>query len=238
MSLSTRFSRGTVNDKIQRELFISGYCRQQFTLHSDLNIEYFHYLWIPPEIQSTILCFYGFGDEFDSDSKWKSTSIEIIENKENSMKACIKKFSGQSQYSLAFLRNTFSSGIHVWKFYVNNLVKKRWWHLAIGIHKTRFAGIQLDGTYFTDVKENGYGFIASAGWKTQPELPGAGGLKYAIQCDTGYTIEMIADLNDCTLSFMVNGTDYGKAFDIENTEYRAVVSLYDKGDQITLLSYN
>ncbi len=46
---------------------------------------------------------------------------------------------------------------------------------------------------------------------------------------------MIVDCNKQELKYIINGVDYGKAFDIENKKYRAAVNLYEGGDSIRLL---
>ena len=46
---------------------------------------------------------------------------------------------------------------------------------------------------------------------------------------------MILDLDELTLSYNIDGKDYGKAFDVEKSKYRAAVYLYNKGATVTLL---
>ena len=60
------------------------------------------------------------------------------------------------------------------------------------------------------------------------------GSKYGINPPNGSIIEMILDLNNLTLSFIIDDKDYGKAFDVENGKYRAAI-FFKKGDAITLL---
>ena len=50
-------------------------------------------------------------------------------------------------------------------------------------------------------------------------------------------IKMTLNLVEGTLSFTVNGTDHGKAFDVEKVSYRAAVTLCGKDSKFTLLSY-
>ena len=46
---------------------------------------------------------------------------------------------------------------------------------------------------------------------------------------------MILDLNKLKLSFIIDGVDYGTAFDVEKCKYRAAVFLRNKGDSVTIL---
>ncbi len=51
-------------------------------------------------------------------------------------------------------------------------------------------------------------------------------------------IEMIADFDSLTLSFIINGTDYGKSHDIKQAKYRAAVTVYYPECSIELLEYS
>ena len=62
-----------------------------------------------------------------------------------------------------------------------------------------------------------------------------GGL--APRCVEGDVVEMILDLDALELKYAVNDVEYGVAFKVENTSYRAVVSAYGDGDVLELLSY-
>ena len=46
---------------------------------------------------------------------------------------------------------------------------------------------------------------------------------------------MILDFDDLSLSFAINGTDFGKAFDIKADKYRAASYLYYDGNSLQLL---
>ncbi len=48
---------------------------------------------------------------------------------------------------------------------------------------------------------------------------------------------MILDFNALCLSYKVNGMDCGKAFHVQNTKYKAAITLGNKGDCISLISY-
>ena len=48
---------------------------------------------------------------------------------------------------------------------------------------------------------------------------------------------MKLDLINLTLSFEINGKDYGKAFDVEKTSYRIVARPYYTNTKWTLISY-
>ena len=61
-------------------------------------------------------------------------------------------------------------------------------------------------------------------------------IKHSCQYGTGDIVELFVDLDQGKLSFSVNGENNGIASDIDSTQrYRAVVSLYDKNDEVQLL---
>ena len=46
---------------------------------------------------------------------------------------------------------------------------------------------------------------------------------YAQECEKGDVIKMTLNMIDLTLSFEINDIDYGKAFDIKQGKYKAVI---------------
>ena len=52
-------------------------------------------------------------------------------------------------------------------------------------------------------------------------------LKYGEDCKENDIIEMKLDFNDLSLSYKVKGIDYGKAFDIKQGQYKAVIGFLD-----------
>lgn len=63
--------------------------------------------------------------------------------------------------------------------------------------------------------------------------------KYGTKCKKGDIVTMRLDMDSHHLSFDVNDTEYGVAFQVDAHEsYRAVVELYAMGDSVELLSYH
>ena len=60
-------------------------------------------------------------------------------------------------------------------------------------------------------------------------------IKYGERPNNGSIIEMILNLDNLTLSYVINGTDYGKAFDIQRGKYRLGLCMSPVGDSLTLL---
>ena len=131
-----------------------------------------------------------------------------------------------------------STGIHAWKFKVDNI--KSSWHV-IGIWKC--------DKKFTDVYENGYGYIISAGYLTNPRDYGNLGKGYGTvvrddwverryKCKNGDLIEMIVDMDKLSISYKVNDKDFGVAFEeIDETEYRAGITTCYRDSRYTFISY-
>ena len=80
-------------------------------------------------------------------------------------------------------------------------------------------------TFFIGDKDS-YGFVGSQGMKTQTPYTSEG-IKYGeILQNAGDIIEIVLDLNNYTLSYIMNGTDYGVAYEVEsNVEYRLAVGI-------------
>ncbi len=129
--------------------------------------------------------------------------------------------------------NAVQQGIHTWKFKAVKITCS--WTL-IGIWKTN-SGTPPINSYFTNVNNNGYAYVINSQHKTNPSKQGYCGPKYGVICKDGDVIEMTLDFNTLCLSYRVNGSDYGKAFDVDNTTYKAAITLFSKGDSISLISY-
>jgi len=63
-------------------------------------------------------------------------------------------------------------------------------------------------------------------------------VSYGQSCFGVKEVDMILDFDALELKFAINGTDYGKAFDIERTTYRAAVNLSQVKDSVELLQYD
>ena len=83
---------------------------------------------------------------------------------------------------------------------------------------------------------NGYGFSCTDMSLVYPNGGYTGYKKYGVQSKNGDIIEMILDLDNYTLKYIVNGKDYGFAYDdIEKCKYRAALYMWYEGDTVTLL---
>ena len=125
----------------------------------------------------------------------------------------------------AFL-STITEGkeVYHWKLKViNNKLNALW-----------SSTMSLYGIYDDDNKPRGYVFAYNYG-----KLVHLNGTRcttdYGIKCNDGDIIEMICDMDKLELKFIINNTDYGKAFDIKKAKYRAVVDMMGSGDSIMLL---
>ena len=146
---------------------------------------------------------------------------------------------GGSQSSM-FLSNIVNTGYHEWRF---KLTKKHFRFASeyFGIWNNRINAKQyLDRLCYPilgDTNENkrAYGLNATFG-----ELRGDPNRyheRYSKEINTGDIIDMCLDLNINELSYRINDTDYGKAFDIDAGEWRACVCLAYAGDEVILVHY-
>lgn len=144
---------------------------------------------------------------YDSSDKWDKSHCKIDKNIAN-----ITSYENKS----AFLTNIISKDKYKWKFKIQSL--------SINAH------------IFFSIRP----FISETNYNTLPEYVfcGATGSRailidektdtkvhdYGTKCKQNDIIEMILDLNKNTLSFIINGINYGIAFNnILNTQYRAIV---------------
>jgi len=116
---------------------------------------------------------------------------------------------------VCYLRNIAYNGIHIWKFCCNKLDIND----IIGIAAT------------DNNPEKGYGFQLKGITK------GFGDDKSGslVRCMTGDIIKMTLDMNDFSLSYEIQGTQFGKDYVI-SAKYRAFVRIKNNGCY-KLLSY-
>lgn len=176
------------------------------------------------------LLFYLIPCEWDEDLH--GVRMEIVDE-EN----CVKM--NQNGWGSAHLTGTYNEGIHHWTFKVEH--GPQYGHYClIGIWKTKSAKKATLYPYFTDKKYNGYAYDIqyNTGRLTTPGSPGSTGPKYAVKCKKGDTIEMYLDFNTLMLTYAVNGIYYPNGQRIEETEYKAAITMHGKDDKLRLLAYD
>jgi len=153
----------------------------------------------------------------------------------------------------AYLRHIIDSRCrrYTWNLRLNRLGFAHYWTTTIGIYKCRRSqrpsprtnGIfTIDGEFPSDpngIDNIAYGFAANKGTLVEPDS-GSGAddenaKRYGQRCGTGDVVEMNLNFETLELSFTINGTPYGRAFVVEDTEYRAAVNLCQEGDSIQIM---
>lgn len=172
-------------------------------------------------------------DKFDPD--WSHSNIQIIENK-----ARCNKWSYVVNASTSYLENIASKGVHIWRFKCNEIHGED----QIGIRKIEDDSIPALDKYF-DTKSNsnahesaGYGFGMN-GFLSDPNNPQTWGHLRYLSCNirNDDIIEIMLDFNELSLCVRVNNNDYIEAFKVENTKYKAVISMAAIDSCYTLLTY-
>eukprot|EP01084_Bolivina_argentea_P000935 1710_1 len=130
--------------------------------------------------------------------------------------------------------------IYEWKLQITKVtgISRSSWHFLVGVLKNEYSNEYTKGqnVFFTKKQTSkhgklatsheigGYGFVAALAKLT---THGQGGKQYGKKfTDVGQTINVILDLKQNTLSYKIDGIDYGKAFDVhDGCEYRLAVSI-------------
>ena len=211
---------------------VFGYIRRMQSLFPSENI----YYTIPALVIHWCLLYYFVDEQFGEDNLGMGYKL----SKNNKIMKLIK-----NKFGAVYLRHTVKTGIHRWKFKILK-VNDHHYYMSIGIFKTKNkvkAGCRVDKFRADD----GYGWIINCQRTTTIKGSRDAGrgrrmprrARYGIRdCITGDIIEMILDLNQGNLSYVVNGEDWGVAFaNIEITSYRAAVSANRTDDGMELISY-
>eukprot|EP01084_Bolivina_argentea_P060355 110273_1 len=59
--------------------------------------------------------------------------------------------------------------------------------------------------------------------------------RYGVKCKTNDIVEMELNMKTLQLKYMINGIDYGTAFNVQKGRYKAAVAIWNKGDSVKLL---
>ena len=199
-----------------RKLTVYGYIRTQ---EKENNLE------IPKSIILVMILFYGDDtDEWDPESMCKY--VKVLDDKTITRE--IEGFYGSS-----YGKVIIESGVFKWRLKINECKK---YGFLLGIRRVDDEETKLPiDTWFTKGGyQCGYGFYSRAAILTDKDGY-ALGKKYGVAPPNGSIIEMVLDLNNLTLSYIINGKDYRKAFDIEKGRYRLGLTMRKVPDSVTLL---
>ena len=186
---------------------------------------------VPDGVILTCLLFYG--NDID---KWDTAIANHVKFDDDNR---IVTHSGPHYGATStFLTEEVDSGVHSWKFKVVKCSDNSTTTMHIGIWDTsKNNGTPPSNHAFHYVKRQrqGYAFATNSGQKRNLTAQYLRYVKYAEACRDGTIVDMIVDFDKLSISYMVNGKDYGKAYDIEPGKYRAAVYLYYEGDSYQLI---
>ena len=204
---------------------INGYLRR---IQQLLGADTIYHDSIPSLVSYWCLLFYYIKECFDAAKSDPNSSY----SKDNTL--AIK--SSRGSQGCIFLTQVVNQGVHKWKF---KLVSIQNYAVTIGVWK----GDKTDNTHriSADGFSQGrcYAYIVNHCICT----PGDGEVRryeYGKKnCKSGDEVEMVLDLNKRELSYSVNDKALGIAFkNIQQTSYRAVLSIWKTGDAVELISYS
>lgn len=207
------------------ELIVFGFLRPLYRETTDQNDGA-----VPPTLQKLCQSFYSVISQWDESSNWHSEKMQVVDSG-NSIKM------KRTGWGSAFLTEQYSEGFHHWRFKLQSLDCRRRYYVLFGIWKAESGPPILD-SFFTDKKENGYAMNVIDGTLTVPRMPGCGGVKYATYCKTGDIIDMYLDFDELMLTFAINGKYYENGQEVEDTAYKAAVTMYWEQDTIRLVSHD
>ena len=122
----------------------------------------------------------------------------------------------------AFIKHVVSTGLFRWTFKIENIVEpgKYWTDFVIGIIDSTKDLSHISNRFFCWKDEKR--FNASQGEIIADHHESG---RYGIVCKTNDVIEMELNMNELYVKYIINGKDYGKAFDVKHGSYKAAVYL-------------
>jgi len=215
---------------IDDELIVAGFLRDLVKEQETQTVEGSEDTSLPAGLNKLCQSFYSVIIKWDESSKWYNDNMHLIDSGN-----CISMKS--TGWGSAFLTEEYSEGLHHWRFKLQSLDARRRYYVLFGIWKSESGSPILD-SFFTDQKDNGYAMNVIDGTLTVPRMPGCGGIKYATYCKTGDVIDMYLDFDECLLTFAINGKYYPKGQKVEDTTYKAAVTMYWQKDTIRFVSHD
>ena len=139
----------------------------------------------------------------------------------------------------AFLTTTIHSGISHWKFQLTKYNGNSYVDIGV-VKKEQIDFEQAIDTFLGKFKDIYY--IFSAGSHPEINIHGKNNewkRGYGAKTGEGDVIDMYLDLEELELSFSINGTHYGKAFDVDTGYgYVAALSMLGAGNEVKLLAHD
>eukprot|EP01084_Bolivina_argentea_P257893 434582_1 len=190
---------------------------------------------MPMVLMQICLLYYYEHDNWDSIDTSKNIQVDNY---------CIIYKSDYQFPNSAVLKRKVNSGKHHWRFKIEKTGNNCSECNCIGIWKTKTKSqIKFDSDqHFAGF---GYGFAYENGLLMDESCWGDYDFNedkfyskenhYGKQCVEKDIIDMYLDMPNLQLSYAINGVFYGKAFDIEDTEYRAVICFDGYEECIQLL---
>ena len=228
MSLgSFEYSKGI--DSLTKDT-VNGYLRRIQTLFPSDNV----YYNTPDLVSHWCILYFYIREKFDPNHCYKSYTISHDDTK-------MTRITGDN--GSIYLSRTAEYGTHEWEFKIIEL-KDDYWYTTIGIWKMTYDINPEHPVNNCSQSNKVYGWIINDKCLTMaPEAIAIGSHRSREYGErvygTGDIITMKLDLNKKELSFSVNGKDLGVAFaGIDDTEYKAMVSMNGRGDQMEILSYS
>ena len=200
-----------------RKATVSGYIHTLESKHSQQ---------IPKQI--ILLCMLFYGNDCD---EWNVSFIgNGLELKDRTLSPIA--ISRMKKAGSAYGKRIIKSGRFSWRFRIESMdMIGRGNKPMIGIWRVNFIDNPPLNTFFT-VRKSGYAIDPTTGLIT--DKYGCFGNPYAEGCNEGSIIEMVLDLESLGLRYIIDGKDYGKAFDVVKSDYRMAVYL-SVGASVTLL---
>ena len=197
-----------------RQCTIYGYIRQ-YEQSRQINI--------PEGIILVLILFYG-NEKDDWDPNYISKYMKLSDRTVTQI---------SHAFGSSYGKRIMDSGIFKWRLKINQCENNGF---IFGIRRVGDPNNPPPThTWFTNGGwDSGYAFRSRYSRLTDDDGY-ALGKPYGASPENGSIIEMTLDLDELTLSYIIDGKDYGKAFDIKRGKYRMGFYMDQKDDSVSLL---
>ena len=194
------------------------------------NIQIMYDIHIPNVIFNIVFDYYDI-ITWETNDIWKSKYIDVLSD--NIVISRSKKNNSPCFRSI-FLSDIIFNGKYEYTFKVLK-TRETLWDAIFGIYNIKYGNPSIESSFPLTKPECSYCFIFG-GYLEERKSPGSRGRKYGRELKKNDELTMVIDMNKHELSYIINDINYGKAFDILDTNYKVGIVLDSKHVSVQLIS--
>ena len=200
-----------------KSLIVDGYLKDCQKLFKSKSIYY-----TIPQLIYNIILMYIVSFKWDTLNKgWNiaitdnGKSIEQIISKSTKSNTSDNNKSNEEHFGSLFSQNIMSRNVYHWRFKIKEITNIETTFGIIGVKDEMIC----DDKFYGEKTKTAYGMIINYGRLTDTKS------KYGTKCKANDIVEMVVDMKEYELKFIINNVDYGVAFRLKRGKYKLAITM-------------